>query len=61
MSVHRVILDLCDACLDGEGGECHEAGCSLCRCAAPDLPIREQPSVSIVRATVHPLLRTMTP
>jgi hypothetical protein len=33
---------LCDACLDGVGGECHTPGCALWISRAPDIPIREK-------------------
>lgn len=31
----------CQACLNGEGGECHSPGCLFFLCRAPDLPIGE--------------------
>jgi len=34
-------IHLCDACLDGEGGECHTPGCALIYSRAPDIPIRQ--------------------
>lgn len=45
--VRLVQLWLCDPCLDGKGGECHTPGCSLWMRAAPDLPVREQPGVTV--------------
>lgn len=36
-----VAITLCDACLDGEGGECHTPGCALWVKAAPDVSIRD--------------------
>lgn len=38
--LERVILMLCEPCLDGMGGECHSPGCALWMSAAPDIPIR---------------------
>ena len=35
------LIYLCDACLDGLGGECHTAGCALWMSTAPDVPIRD--------------------
>jgi hypothetical protein len=32
---------ICQACLNGEGGECHSPGCLFFLCRAPDLPIGE--------------------
>lgn len=28
-TLHRVTLDICEACIDGVGDECHTAGCAL--------------------------------
>jgi hypothetical protein len=33
---------ICDACIDGKGGECHTPGCILWIKSAPDISIREQ-------------------
>ena len=33
-------VQICDACLDGAGGECHTPGCILWINRAPDIPIR---------------------
>jgi hypothetical protein len=38
--LNYVGLAICDACLDGEGGECHTPGCALWLSTAPDIPIR---------------------
>lgn len=40
-SVHRVVLDLCDLCLGGAGGECHTPGCALWMNRAPDMPVND--------------------
>ncbi len=32
---------ICEACLDGEGGECHTPGCMFWVRRAPDVPIRD--------------------
>lgn len=37
-----VTLDLCNACLDGVGGECHTPGCALWMSQAPDISIRDK-------------------
>lgn len=29
MNIKRVIIDLCDGCLNGDGEECHTPGCAL--------------------------------
>ena len=34
-------IQICDACLDGVGGECHTPGCVLWINRAPDIPIRK--------------------
>jgi len=41
-SVNRVEFDLCDACLDAIGDECHTPGCILFLSRAPDLAIRDK-------------------
>lgn len=41
MSVHKVVMWLCDQCIDGAGGMCHEPGCALIRNRAPDMSIRD--------------------
>jgi hypothetical protein len=43
-TVHKVTLNLCEACIDGEGEECHTPGCDLFPHAVdiPILPAREQ-------------------
>lgn len=35
----RVTLDVCQACLKGEGGECHTPGCAFWMSTAPDVPL----------------------
>jgi hypothetical protein len=47
--LNLVVLTLCDACLDGVGGECHTPGCVLWLSCAPDLAIRDHPMVDSVR------------
>lgn len=39
--LNYVEIVLCDACLDGVGGECHVPGCALWMSTAPDVPIRD--------------------
>ena len=46
-ALHRVTMMLCSLCLDGTGGECHTPGCSLWINRAPDLSLRNCPSVEI--------------
>jgi hypothetical protein len=38
--IQPILLDLCAACREGFGGECHTPGCSLWLNRAPDLPLR---------------------
>lgn len=45
---------MCDACLDGEGGECHTPGCVLWINRGPDIPIREQ--IVMCGGTITPLV-----
>lgn len=45
--VHLVQLWLCDLCLDGAGGECHSPGCAMWINRAPDLPLRNNASVTV--------------
>lgn len=40
--LNYVEITLCDACLDGQGGECHVPGCGLWMACAPDIPIRDK-------------------
>lgn len=47
-TVHRVVMWLCELCLDGKGGECHVGGCALFLCRAPDLSRRHYPLVESV-------------
>lgn len=47
LTLHTVTLTLCSLCLDGAGGECHVPGCSLCRSQAPDIPLRDNPTVTV--------------
>jgi len=39
--VYTVTVNLCGACLDGIGGECHTPGCALFLSVAPDIPIMD--------------------
>ena len=39
--LHVVTLHLCEACIYGQGGECHTPGCAFWMSSAPDLSIRE--------------------
>jgi hypothetical protein len=41
-NLQTVVLTLCDACLDGTGGECHTPGCALWISTAPDIPLRDR-------------------
>lgn len=47
-TLHRVILTMCSACLDGEGDQCHTPGCALIRSRCPDLPLRDRPDVESI-------------
>ena len=40
LELETVTLTLCNACLDGKGGECHTPGCALWMIRAPDVSIR---------------------
>jgi hypothetical protein len=41
-TLHRVVMTLCSACLDGVGEQCHTPGCALIRSRCPDLPLRDR-------------------
>jgi hypothetical protein len=47
--VHLVQLHLCKLCIDGVGGECHTPGCSLWINRAPDISLRDNPGVTIMK------------
>ncbi len=47
-TLHKVVLTLCSACIDGEGGQCHVPGCALIRSAAPDISIRDSCDVESI-------------
>lgn len=34
------LIQLCDLCVSGAGGECHSPGCAMWINRAPDLPLR---------------------
>lgn len=38
MKIKRIVIDICEACLAGEGEMCHTPECALCRHSV-DLPI----------------------
>lgn len=38
MKLKKIIITICEACLNGEGSECHTPGCALCWHKV-DLPI----------------------
>ena len=42
LELETVTLTLCNACLDGKGGECHTPGCALWMNRAPDVSIRDK-------------------
>jgi len=46
-TLHIVSMQMCSACLDGVGDECHTPGCAFWLNRCPDLPIRNHPSVVI--------------
>lgn len=48
-------INVCAACLDGEGGECHTPGCLFWIVRAPDLPLRSR-LTEIFACTVEPAL-----
>lgn len=39
MKLKHIKIILCEACLNGSGGECHTPGCAMFLHDAPDLPI----------------------
>jgi hypothetical protein len=41
MIIRKIIIDICQACLDGVGEECHTPGCALFLHSV-DLPIRPE-------------------
>jgi hypothetical protein len=41
-AVRRVIVNLCELCIAGAGGECHVPGCVLWINRAPDLPLHPE-------------------
>jgi len=43
----RVLIYLCDPCLDGAGGECHSPECALFLNRGPDLSLRDNPMVEV--------------
>jgi hypothetical protein len=45
--LHLVQMLLCDACIDGEGDECHSPGCTLWMHTVPSPGIRDDPRVSV--------------
>lgn len=47
-TLHRVVLTLCSACLDGEGDQCHTPGCALIYSRCPDLPLRDSCNVETI-------------
>ncbi|MGB0714248.1 MAG: hypothetical protein ACPGXK_00105 [Phycisphaerae bacterium] len=49
----RVEATICEACLKGEGSECHTPGCSLIRSRSPDLDWRD--SVLLNDGYIEPL------
>lgn len=51
--INIVTMPMCDECLDGAGGECHEPGCALFINRAPDLSLRTNPMVELTKAPDH--------
>lgn len=47
-TLHRVVITLCNLCIDGAGGMCHVPGCALIRNRAPDFPIRDSCDVESI-------------
>jgi hypothetical protein len=50
MGVERLTfggVNVCGACLRGEGGECHTPGCSFWMNRAPDIPFTLQPAAPL--------------
>jgi hypothetical protein len=47
-TLHRVVLTLCSACLDGEGDQCHTPGCALIRNRCPYFSIRDSCDVESI-------------
>jgi hypothetical protein len=40
--LNRAVVIICDACLRGDGGECHTPGCVFWMSRAPDILIRDR-------------------
>ena len=49
-------LLICDACIDGDGGECHTPECLLWLCRAPDLPLRDR--IEMYGGSITPIQQT---
>ena len=56
LELETVTLTLCNACLDGKGGECHTPGCALWMNRAPDVSIRDRAEGCSVRVVLERLL-----
>lgn len=59
--LHRLSLQVCDLCLDGEGGECHVPGCAFWMHAAPmdvllDVLRNAKPLQSVTAGRARPVL-----
>lgn len=39
-TTHKVVMWMCELCIDGAGGECHVGGCAFFLNRAPDISIR---------------------
>ena len=42
MKIKKIVIELCEACLVGEGEECHTPGCALWMHNSPGHPINEE-------------------
>jgi len=47
-TLHRVVLTLCSACIDGMGDQCHTPGCAFIRNRPPDFSIRDSCNVESI-------------
>ena len=41
-NLNRVIITICDPCLNGEGGECHTPGCAFWLHRMDKLPVHSE-------------------
>lgn len=46
--LRRIVVWMCEACIEGEGGECHTPGCVLWINRAPDMGISNHPCFELL-------------